>query len=137
MGDKTSIYMSEELSAKIEPMLKRLAAEESDKKRGLSAALTIVADRYVELMTRERRALRELFSQGEINLMLNNALSSSYEPAAVIPGAALADTEDEDDVIFEEYGVDRAVLLEKLRTLNLGQQFALVDWLEDMRLATS
>jgi hypothetical protein len=133
VGDKTSIYMSEDLAAKIGPMIDRLGVEGGDKKRGLSAAVTILTDRYMELVARETRVLRELFDEGEKNLMLNNALSTLYEPAAIIPGAVLADTQDEDPEVFALYGVDRKVLLAKLRGLNLGQQFALVDWLEDLR----
>jgi len=100
---------------------------------GLSSAITIIVDRYAELMRIERRSLRELFTQEEVNLMLNNALSTSYEPAGVIAGAVLADTEDEAGSQFEFFGVDRETLITKLRGLNVGQQFALVDWLEDMR----
>jgi hypothetical protein len=77
--------------------------------------------------------LRELFGEGERDLMLNNALSTSYEPAGIIAGAVLADTEDEEPSTFAAYGVGRAALLAKLRGLNLGQQFALVDWLEELR----
>ena len=125
---KTSIYLNDTLATRIDPILKRLAAVESDKPRGLSAALTLVADRYYALMIREVNYLRGLFTEGERNLMLNNALSTIYEPADSIPGAVLADTEDEADGIYKYYGVDRTALLAKLRGLNLGQQFALVDW---------
>ncbi|MBU1080929.1 MAG: hypothetical protein KKB59_10625 [Spirochaetes bacterium] len=133
MAEKTSIYVNETLSTRIAPILKRLAAAESDKPRGISAAITLVADRYGSLMARERRALRDLFNKSERNLMLSNALSTIYEPADIIPGAVLADTEDEEDHVFEVDGIDRAALLDKLRGLNLGQQYALVDWLEEMR----
>jgi len=100
---------------------------------GLSSAITVVVDRYAELMRIERRSLRELFTQNEVNLMLNNALSTMYEPAGVLSGAVLADTQDEDGSQFELFGVDRAALLAKLRGLTTGQQFALVDWLEELR----
>lgn len=125
MGVKTSLYRNAVMDAKLGPLEARHG--------GLSAAVTILADRYVEMMTRERRVLRDLFSEGERALMLNNALSTRYEPGAIIQDAVLRDTEDEGDEVFAAYGVDRAALLEKLRGLNLGQQFALVDWLEEMR----
>jgi hypothetical protein len=124
---KTSIYRNAVMDAKLGPLEARHG--------GLSSAVTILADRYVELMARERRVLRELFSEGERDLMLNNALSTAYEPGAVIPGAVLADTEDEEASVLEAFGVDRAAILAKLRGLNLGQQFALVDWLEELREA--
>lgn len=80
----------------------------------------------------DQRHLRELFTESEWNLMLNNALSTKYD-AATIPDAVLADTMDEDPVQFESYGVNRKALIDKLRGLNVGQQFALVAWLEYLR----
>ena len=124
-GKRTSIYRNELMESKIRQYESRFD--------GLSSAITIIVDRYAELMRIERRSLRELFTQEEVNLMLNNALSTSYEPAGVIAGAVLADTEDEAGSQFEFFGVDRETLITKLRGLNVGQQFALVDWLEDMR----
>ncbi len=121
---KTSIYRNEIMNDR----LKKYEAIHG----GLSSAITVIADRYTELMRIERRALRDIFSDGERNLMLNNALSTTYQPAGVIAGAVLNDTEDEGDEVFELYGVDRAVILGKLRTLTPGQQFALVDWLEEL-----
>lgn len=100
---------------------------------GISRATTVIFDRYHELMIREQRYLREFFTEGEKNLMLNNALSTIYEPAGVVPGAVLADTIDEDPVNFEAFNVDKKKIIEKLQALNLGQQFALVDWLEKMK----
>ncbi|ADK81592.1 hypothetical protein [Sediminispirochaeta smaragdinae] len=125
MSGKTSIYWNSVLEKKLDPLVKRHG--------GASRAITIVADRYEELMKREKRTLRELFSDGEVNLMLNNALSTAYEPGAVIPGAVLADTEDEIDAQFEYFGVNRGDIIKKLRSLNIGQQFALVDYLEELR----
>ena len=122
---KTSIYRNATMDSKLGPLEARHG--------GLSSAISIVADRYVELMTRERRVLREMFSEGEKNLMLNTALSTVYEPGAIIPGAVLADTEDADPLELEGYEVERSEILDKLRGLNLGQQFALVDWLEELR----
>lgn len=124
-GKRTSIYRNELMDS-------RLGAYES-RFGGLSSAITVLMDRYAEIVRIERRSLRALFSQEEVNLMLNNALSTSYEPAGIIAGAVLADTEDEAGSQFEYYGVDRDAIITKLRGLNVGQQFALVDWLEDMR----
>lgn len=124
-GKRTSIYRNSLMDTRLKDYESRY--------EGLSSAITVVVDRYAELMRIERRSLRELFTQNEVNLMLNNALSTMYEPAGVLSGAVLADTQDEDGSQFEYYGVDRAALLDKLRSLNTGQQFALVDWLEELR----
>ena len=122
---KTSIYRNE-------LMTERLAKYEKIH-GGLSSAITVIADRYAELMRIERRSLRDYFSQEEMDLMLNNALSTTYEPAGIIAGAVLDDTEDEGKEVFSFYKVDKDFLLEKLRKLTPGQQFALVDWLEELR----
>lgn len=124
-GKRTSIYRNSLMDTRLKDYESRY--------EGLSSAITVIVDRYAELMAIERRELRKLFSQEEVNIMLNNALSTIYEPAGIIAGAVLADTEDEIESQFEFFEVDRDVLLAKLRGLNVGQQFALVDWLEELR----
>jgi hypothetical protein len=99
---------------------------------GQSKAITNVFLCYDTMMKIERRELRKLFNQPEIDLMLNNAMSAAYIPQ-LIPGAVLASTEDEEESVFKYYGVDRAVILDKLRNLTLSQQFSLVDWLIELR----
>jgi hypothetical protein len=80
----------------------------------------------------ERSFLRQLFTQQEINLMHHNALSTHYTPDGII-NRVLWDTEDEVDTLFDYYGVDKTTILEKLRGLTVSQQYALVDWLLEMR----
>ena len=127
---KTTLSLNEKLVTLLDKYLARLPR--TRKILGQSHVITEVMGRYDTLMRIERRALRDMFSEGEIAPMLNNALSTIYD-AATIPGAVLADTEDEIDATFKFYGVDRASLLAKLKALTPGQQFALVDWLEEMR----
>lgn len=126
MGKKTSLYLNEQLSRMLEKYAPRVNGE-------LSSTLTILTDRYDVLMAAERRTIRDLFTDGEHLLMLDNALSTMYEPAAIIQGSVLADAEDQEDAEFDRFGVDRAALIGKLRELTPGQQFALVDWLEELR----
>ncbi|NNM67873.1 MAG: hypothetical protein HKM06_07680 [Spirochaetales bacterium] len=122
---RTSIYVNVEMAAKLGPLVERYG--------GLSKAVTIVADRYHEIVAVDRRTIKDLFTQSEFNLMLNNALSTIYEPAGVIVGAVLADTQDEEPDVLAYFGVDRKVLIQKLKGLTTGQAFALVDWLEEKR----
>lgn len=128
--NKTTVSLNPKLIGLLDKYLARLPKTRKD--FGQSHTITEQWGRFDALLKIERRLLRELFSEGEKNLMLNNALSTAYD-AASIPGAVLADTEDEIDETFADYGVDRAALLTKLRGLNVSQQFALVDWLEEMR----
>lgn len=129
MSRRTTVYLNEKLEALLDEYGKRLG---NDDRFGQSATLTEIAGRYDELMRIERRGLRNLFSKEEMALMLNNALSTAYSYPTVY-GAVLADTEDEADAQFDYYGVNRGSLISKLRGLTPGQQFALVDWLEEMR----
>ena len=126
----TKLYLNEQLAGLLDKYLPR--ADGGPRSRGQSWTITEQWRRFDTLLKIERRGLRELFTEGERNLMLNNALSTAYT-AETIPGAVLADTEDEDGSQFELFGVDRAALLAKLRGLTTGQQFALVDWLEELR----
>jgi hypothetical protein len=126
----TKLYLNEQLAELLDKYLPRAVG--GPRSQGQSWTITEQWRRFDTLLKIERRTIRELFTEGERNLMLNNALSTAYT-AETIPGAVLADTEDEIDETFADYGVDRAALLTKLRGLNVSQQFALVDWLEEMR----
>lgn len=107
----------------------RLPTEELE----ITSSVETLTDRWRTLMALENRALRALFTRDEVNLMLNNALSTIYAPAGVIPGAVLASTEDEDQAVFKKFQVDKGALLTKLKGLSPAQDFALVDWLETLR----
>jgi hypothetical protein len=124
MGKKTSVYIPDEVA----PLIQKYSERHGSLRRAIVNALQVMDTMY----KLERRVLRDLFTQQEMNLMLNNAMSTAYVPQA-IPGAVLGSTEDETDSNFAYFGVDRAALLEKLRGLALSQQFALVDWLIELR----
>lgn len=79
----------------------------------------------------ERRVLVDIFTQQEFNLMLSNA-PTAYIPQATV-GVILADTEREGEDVFKYFGVDRDTILAKLRILTISQQYALADWLMEMR----
>jgi hypothetical protein len=101
--------------------------------QGLSWTITEQWSRFDALLKIERDFLYGYFTEGEQSLMLQNALSKTYDFSS-IPGAILVNTQDEEVDAFETYGVDRAALLKRLEALNIGQQFALVDWLEELRI---
>jgi hypothetical protein len=112
----------------LEPLLKKY----TERFGSQSKAVTSVFLCYDTMMKIERRKIKEIFIQQEINLMLNNALSTDYSPQA-IAGAVLIDTEDEIDSTFKYFDVNRDVILGKLRNLTLSQQYALVDLLMELR----
>jgi hypothetical protein len=128
---QTSIRINDEL----QPIMDKYMSIWGDESTGSGRQSWAIFEAFKRLDTQYRidqRLLRELFADGERNLMLNNALSTKYDSAS-IPGAVLADTQDEDPAQFEYYGADRGVLIEKLKVLTIGQQFALVAWLEELR----
>ena len=124
MGQKTSFYSNDELEKVLPKYTERYGS--------LSKAVTHLVLGMDTMYRTERRVLRELFSQQEINLMLNNALSTAYNPQH-ITDVVLHDTEDEIQGQFDYYEVDRDVLLKKLRNLTVSQQYALVDWLIELK----
>ena len=124
MAQKTSFYMSDELEKTLKKYITRYGS--------VSRAITNIVFSMDTMYRTERSYLRQLFTQQEIHLMLNNALSTHYTPEGVI-NRVLFDTEDEIDAQFVYFEVDRESVLKKLRGLTVSQQFALVDWLIEMR----
>ena len=124
MGKKTSFYQSDELEKVLSKYVKRYGS--------MSGAVTNLILGMDTIYRLERRVLRDLFTQREINLMLNNALSTDYNPQHTTD-AVLHDTQDEVQSNFDYFEVDRDILLNKLRNLTVSQQYALVDWLLEMR----
>ena len=80
----------------------------------------------------ERRILLDLFAQEEVNVMLNNTLSTIYNPQHIV-GKMLTSMEDETQSVYEYFGVDKPAFLKKLRGLTISQQYALIDWLMELR----
>lgn len=129
--NKTTISLNSRLIELLDKYLARLTKTRRD--IGQSHVITEQLSRFDALLRIERRVLREIFTQEELNLMLNNALSTIYSDGEGIIGEVLADTQDEIDANFEYFGVDRKKIVDKLKALTPGQQFALVDWLEELR----
>ena len=124
MAQKTSFYKTDEL----EKVLAKYIARYGSVSKAITNCLLSIDTMY----RTERSYLRQLFAQQEIDLMLNNALSTHYTPEGII-NRVLWDTEDEIQEQFEYFGVERETLLTKLRDLTISQQYALVDWLLEMR----
>ena len=126
MAQKTSFYVSDEFDSIYKKYVTRYGSP--------SKAITGTMLGLDEIYRTERRALRDLFTQQEINLMLNHALSTDYyyyprHTTGVILGNAL----DEIQATFDYFEVDRDALINKLRSITVSQDYALVDWLMEMR----
>jgi hypothetical protein len=118
MGKKSSIYLSDEIKAKL-----RVPP------RGQSTAVSATIDRYDALLAPEKKRLAVQFSEGEWNAM-RNACSSVAWIGATIRGGVLADVQDSLDDELAMYGADRAVLEGKLSGLSPAAQYALVEMIE-------
>ena len=124
MSQKTSFYKC--------PALEKVLLKYIERYGSLSKAVTNLVLSADTMYRIERRVLKDLFTQQEINFLLNNAFSTAFNPQH-IAGTLLMDTEDESDAQFEYFDVDKEVILAKLRNLTVSQQYALVDWLMEMR----
>jgi len=120
MGQRTSIYLTDDLKAKLK----------LGRSRGLSEALNMAIDRYQEIIDAERKRMNSIFTEGEWNAMRNSCNGTLWVPAALIRGGVLANIEDSLDEEIESFGADRETLEGKLRELTVVQQFALVDMIE-------
>jgi hypothetical protein len=118
---KTSFYLSKDLEKKL-----RLGPE-----RGLSMAANRAIDRYYAMCDAERAKLEKHFTEGEWNAMRNATNGTIWEPAGVIRNGMLAEIQDTIDEELEFYKADRKKLEKKLIELNVSQQFALVEMIEE------
>lgn len=128
---RTSLYTNE--------LMDRHLAELTPRLGGMAPAITVVLDRYMELMRLGRASLRgqsNPLSESEFKCLLAMAMSTLFEPAGIVQGAVLADAEDAGQEELSAFGVERAALLAKLRGLSPLEQFALVDWLEAEKAKT-
>lgn len=124
MAKQTSFYSNDVLDKILPKYVKRYGS--------LSRAITYLTQSIDTMYRTERSFLRQLFTQQEMNLMLNNALSTYYTPESII-NRVLYDTEEEAQAQFDNFEVDKEEILIKLKDLSISQQYALVDWLTDLR----
>lgn len=101
------------------------------KARGtISESAREALDRYFAMIDHERQKLDDKFTAGELSLMADYSNGSMYTTQAGLPLGLLANAEDTEDVIYDKWGVDRKTLLDKLRSLSVCQEAALVDAIE-------
>jgi len=119
MGKKTSVYLNDEIRAKLRCP-----------PRGASQAISETIERYSALLEPELRRLEVFFGPEEWNAM-RNACNGTLWSAASMRGGVLADIEDSLDSELDSFGVSREGLLAKLQSLSPVAQFALVESIEE------
>jgi len=92
----------------------------------LSGRITTILDRYHEMVRRTR--IHQKFSERELGLMRAACNGWHAEPAAAVFGGVALEVEDAlPDGLADEWEVDAAALLQKLRALSPGEEIALVE----------
>jgi hypothetical protein len=124
MGQKTSFYVTDEFEA----VYKKYTDRYGSPSKAIQSTILCLDTMY----RIERRKLREIFAQEELNLMLNFAMSKHFDPQHTV-GELLTCVEDEIKEQFDNFGADKEALIDKLTALSVSQQYALVDWLMEMR----
>lgn len=94
----------------------------------LSGALNRIVDRYGEICRRTR--VEDRFTPAELDALRSVVNGWLAEPAATIAGGLALELEDAGPEIGDQFGIDRAALLGKLRALTFAEEVALVDAIE-------
>lgn len=119
---KTSYYLNSDIA--------KMLRVDKEKGKSFSSCINGLIDRYYYYVDIERRELNKIFTKGEWNAIYNACSSTAWTPAT-IPGGVLANIEDSLDEELEMYDVDRSEIEKKLRELNYGQQYVLVELIEE------
>jgi len=124
MAQKTSFYVSD----KFADVFRKYVGRHGSPSKAITNSILCLDTMY----RLERRVLLDLWEQPEIDLMLDNMPSALHDPQRVV-GAMLSSMEDEAQSVYDRFGVGKPAMLKKLRGLTVSQQYALADWLMEMR----
>ena len=87
-------------------------------------------DRYNLIMSKEIKAIQEVFSLSELNLIFELCKKINFIPADKCKDAILLEAANSPDDLFFNARIDRNQLIEKLKNLSLIQNVALVEFIE-------
>ena len=124
MGQKTSFYISDELSKIVKKYIERYGS--------LSKFINYAILSMDTMYRIERRFLRDFFTQPEIKYIIDKF--NFMECIPQITENLLSDfIEDDLKTNFEELAINREVILKKSKELTLSQQYALLDWINELK----
>ena len=124
MGQKTSFYISDELSKIVKKYIERYGS--------LSKFINYAILSMDTMYRIERRFLRDFFTQPEIKYIIDKF--NFMECIPQITENMLSDfIEDDLKINFEELAINREVILKKSKELTLSQQYALLDWINELK----
>ena len=98
--------------------------------RQATSAICKSIDRYNLIMTKEIKAIQEVFSLPELNLIFELCKKINFIPSDKCKDAILLKAANSSDDLFSNTGIDRNQLMEKLKNLSLIQNVALVEFIE-------
>ena len=102
---------------------------------GQTDALMIILDRYNTLVSHERKLLKTLFTEQEISFLCSLLPEKCLKSAGVIPDFFFLRVTAQDKTSFPGTTAARTDLLKKLKQLSLGQEIALLDYIESLRVS--
>ncbi len=85
--------------------------------------------RYYAMLDWERRHLKDKFTPGELSLLADICNGTKFTGGMISLGV-LFNAQDAESLYYEKWKVERDVLLEKLGSLTVCQEAALVDSIE-------
>lgn len=98
--------------------------------RQATSAICKAIDRYNLIISKEIKAIQEVFSLSELNLIFELCKKISFIPADKCKDAILLEVANIPDDLFFNVRIDRNQLIEKLKNLSLIQNVALVEFIE-------
>ena len=98
--------------------------------RQATSAICKAIDRYNLIISKEIKAIQEVFSLSELNLIFELCKKISFIPADKCKDAILLEAANSPDDLFFHARIDRNQLIEKLKNLSLIQNVALVEFIE-------
>lgn len=120
---KSSVYLNDSLLY--------ILAQYKNKHKGISKTLTILTTRYNEIMKMERHHVKELISPKEILFICSIVSPWHYGSPSSIPDATYRAVEEAPRAILDAAGLERESMLRKVGRLNVAQQFALIEIIEE------
>jgi len=122
MGTKSSIYLTDTLRQKLKTP--------PFGSRGLSESVSLIINRYFDIMRFAVRDIKELFTADELQECINICISTDFKNSTA--DAVLINVEDtlENECLFPE---NKAALENKLRKLSVLHQYALIELIETTR----
>ena len=117
---KTSFYLSKKIESKL-----RITPE-----RRLSATISTVIDRYVSIMDHEKKKLLKYFTIEEWNTLYSVCTGTIFDSTS-IRRSVLINLQDSMDYEIKDFGANKKYLEDKLQSLELVQDYALVELIEE------